>query len=146
MDVANILTSMPSLVLFVLVVAIGMLVSGAGTWVARKRYQQGVTGQNTSASTVVGSILGLSSFMSGFTFSMTAARFSSRKELVVQQAAAIRTSFLQTSLIPEKQKLIIREHLRQYKDYLTFIAICMVYPVIGLDIERAGANSLKPIF
>lgn len=143
MDVANILTSMPSLVLFVLVVAIGMLFSWAGTWVARKRYQQGVTGPTTSFS---GSIPGLSAFMSGFTFSMMAARFSSRKELVVQQAATIGTSFLQTSLIPEKQKLIIREQLRQYKDYLTFIAICMVYPVIGVHIERAGANSLKPIF
>jgi hypothetical protein len=129
MDVANILTSMPSLVLFALVVATGMLSSWAGSWVARKRYQQVVTGPTTSASTVVGSILGLSAFMLGFTFSMTAARFSSRKELVVQQAGAIGTSFLQTSLIPEKQKLIIREQLRQYKDYLTFIAICMVYPV-----------------
>ncbi|HKH62740.1 MAG TPA: hypothetical protein VKA49_17980 [Flavitalea sp.] len=118
MDVANILTSMPSFVLFVLVVATGMLSSWAGTWVAGKRYQKGVKELTTSTTTAVGAILGLSAFMLGFTFSMTAARFSSRKQLVVQQAGAIGTSFLQTGLIPERQKLIIREQLRQYIDVL----------------------------
>ena len=118
MDVANILTSMPSHLLFVVVVTGGMLCSWAGRWLSAKRYEMGLKEPTTSTSTVVGAILGLSAFMLGFTFSLTSARFSSRKQLVVEQAATLSTSFLQTSLIPEKQKSNIRKQLRQYADVL----------------------------
>ena len=56
MDVANIVTSMPPLLLFVLVVASGMLRSRSGTWLSGKRYEKGLKEPTTSTSTVVGAI------------------------------------------------------------------------------------------
>jgi hypothetical protein len=118
MNISPIITSMPSLVLFLLVVVIGILASRAGTWMALRRNKKGLKETENVLDSSVAAILGLLAFMLGFTFSLSASRFENRRELVVKQANAIETSYLRSSLIPDKQKLFIRNLYHQYIDIL----------------------------
>ena len=61
-------------------------------------------------------MLGMLSLIIGFTYSMAGERFSNRKELIVDEANAIGTSYLRSKLIPSPEKEMIGETLRQYAD------------------------------
>ena len=65
---------------------------------------------------VVGSTLGLLAFMLAFTFGMATSRYDARKQLVVDEANAIRTADLRAQLVPEPQRSAIRALLREYVD------------------------------
>jgi hypothetical protein len=112
-----IIASLPSVILFLIILLIGLLAAWAGAWAAAKREVKGI--KEASVGPLVGSLLGLLAFMLGFTFSFTASRYSERKHLVVDQANVIGTSFLRTSLLPEKQKLATQKLFVEYVDLLT---------------------------
>jgi hypothetical protein len=63
---------------------------------------------------IQGATLGLLALLLGFSFSMAATRFEARKELIRDEANAIGTVYLRTSLLPEPQRTAVRVLLRQY--------------------------------
>lgn len=63
---------------------------------------------------MVGSTLGLLAFLLAVTFGIASDAFHDRKVAVVDEANAIRTSYLQTALIPQPQRGEIRELLQEY--------------------------------
>src|SRR5689334_4742184 len=99
MGIGKYITDLPSWALFLILLAVGILVSEVGSLVARNRVKKGIKEPETSIGTAVAAMLGLLAFMLGFIFSITASRYSERKALVVQQANAIGTCYLRTSLI-----------------------------------------------
>ena len=115
---ATFITYMPSWVLFILTLCIGLTAAEAGVWVVKRRERKGVKDKEASVGSLVGALLALLAFMLGFTFSITASRYAERKHLVVDQAKSIGTCYLRTSLIPEKQKQETRKLLSQYIDQL----------------------------
>ncbi|MFD2246466.1 hypothetical protein [Pontibacter ruber] len=90
----------------------------AGSLIAQYRLKSGIVENEAPISTAVAATLGLLAFMLGFTFSLTAERYSERKTLVLAHVNAIGTCYLRTSLIPEKQKLEIRSYCREYINVL----------------------------
>src|SRR4029077_1272694 len=64
---------------------------------------------------MVGSVLGLLAFMLAFTFGMAASRFDTRKQLVLEEANAIGTTYLRAAMLPERRDEI-RALLRSYVD------------------------------
>jgi hypothetical protein len=64
---------------------------------------------------MVGATLGLLAFMLAFTFGMAASRFDTRKQLVLDEANAIGTTYLRTAMLPE-QRDDVRALLRSYVD------------------------------
>jgi hypothetical protein len=68
------------------------------------------------ASAIQGAVLGLLALLLGFTFAMAASRFEARKELVRDEANAIGTAYLRSSLLPEPQRANVRQLMRQYVD------------------------------
>ena len=64
---------------------------------------------------MVGTTLGLLAFMLAFTFGMAASRFDTRKQLVLDEANAIGTTYLRTAMLPEERDGI-RALLRSYVD------------------------------
>jgi hypothetical protein len=64
---------------------------------------------------MVGTTLGLLAFMLAFTFGMAASRFDTRKQLVLDEANAVGTTYLRTAMLPEERDGI-RALLRSYVD------------------------------
>jgi hypothetical protein len=66
--------------------------------------------------TLVGAMLGLLAFILAFTFGMAGSRFDARKQLVLEEANVIGTTYLRAGLLPEKQGLEVRRLLREYAE------------------------------
>lgn len=67
-------------------------------------------------SVVEGALIGVLGLLLGFTMSMAVGRFEARRELVVDEANAIGTSWLRTQLLAESQGSEIASLLREYVD------------------------------
>ena len=65
---------------------------------------------------ISGAIFGLLALLLGFTFSMSLSRFDQRKQLVVQEANAIGTTYLRSGLLPEPDRSAVAGLLRSYVD------------------------------
>lgn len=65
-------------------------------------------------STIDAAILGILALLLGFTFSMSLSRFDLRKQLVIEEANAISTTYLRAQLLPEPYMMEISYLLRQY--------------------------------
>src|SRR5262245_32933779 len=66
--------------------------------------------------TLQAAILGMFGLLLGFTFSMSVDRDKIRRELVIKEANAIRTTQMRASLLPEPQRSTIEALLRDYLD------------------------------
>lgn len=87
------------LVLFLGAVEIGYLLGDR-----RQRSTEGSDeGRSTQAGIVLGAMLGLTSFMLGFTFAQAGGQFDDRRQLLIQDMNAIGTAFLRTAVLPEPQ-------------------------------------------
>jgi hypothetical protein len=63
---------------------------------------------------MVGSILALLAFMVAFTFGLAAARFDARRQVVLDEANAIGTTYLRARLLPEPQRTEVAKLLQDY--------------------------------
>jgi hypothetical protein len=118
MSISTMMTTLPFWATFLIITVIGLLITETGIRAGRRKNQKESESEKDSLGTVVGALLGFLAFMLAFTFSLTESRFSNRKALVIQQANALGTFYLRTSLIPEKQKTEIRKLFREYIDIL----------------------------
>lgn len=65
---------------------------------------------------IQGAVLGLLGLLLGFTFAMAAGRYETRRDLVVQEANAIGTTYLRASLLPDSYRAPVEDGLRRYVD------------------------------
>ena len=79
------------------------------------RHRQAGREQEAPVGAMVGATLGLLAFMLAFTFGMAASRFDTRKQLVLDEANAIGTTYLRAAMLPERRDEI-RALLRSYVD------------------------------
>src|SRR5262249_50630743 len=70
--------------------------------------------KEASVGPIVGSILALLAFMLAFTFGLAASRFEVRREVVLQEANAIGTTYLRVDLLPREQRPEAARLLREY--------------------------------
>ena len=96
---------------------------------------------------LVGAMLGLLAFILAFTFGMTGSRFDARKQLVLDEANAIGTTYLRAALLPEKQGLEVRRLLREYAEVRLSVKDGHPHPrgagQIGRDPRQAvGSNEV----
>lgn len=76
----------------------------------RNRHEQE---KETPVGTMVGATLGLLAFILAFTFGLAAARFDTRRQVLLDEANAIGTTYLRAGMLPE-QRNEIRTLLRNY--------------------------------
>ena len=91
------------------VVEIGFRLGGA-----KRRRSDDV--KDAAVSSMVAATLGLLAFMLAFTFSMAAARFDTRRALVLDEANVLLTVYLRANLLPQPHGTEIRSLLREYVD------------------------------
>jgi hypothetical protein len=63
---------------------------------------------------ILGAILTLLALLLGFTYAMSGSRYEIRRQLVVEEANAIGTTYLRAKALPESRSSQIQELLRQY--------------------------------
>jgi len=63
---------------------------------------------------ILGAVLTLLALLLGFTYAMSEGRYETRRQLVVEEANAIGTTYLRAKALPEPRSSQIQELLRQY--------------------------------
>jgi hypothetical protein len=113
-DIGSFFSSLPTAVLFTIIVLVYTLVVGVGIYVGYKRYQAGIQEPSSPIETEVAAILALLAFLLGFSFSETWNRFVRRNHHVVDHARNLRTCYLRTSLLPGIQKHETQKLFHEY--------------------------------
>jgi hypothetical protein len=121
-----------SVVLILLAVEAGFRL---GSWRQRRPEHE----RETPVGAMVGAILGLLAFLLAFTFGMAASRFETRRELVLDEANAIGTTYLRAALLPEPHSTEVRALLREYVDLrLAAVQPGMTVPALERSEEVQG--------
>lgn len=117
MDFGGWISALPLWAIFVLTMALCMGAVESGTALAgialRRKSEKEADGPLGS---LVGAVLGLLAFFLAFTFGMTASRFDARRQLVLDEANVIGTTYLRAGLLPQERGLGIRRLLREYAE------------------------------
>lgn len=95
------------------VVAVSLAIEG-GLRVGRYRRGRSEQEDRPPVGEMVAAALTLLALLLAFTFGLAASRFDVRKNLVVDEANAIGTTYLRTGLIPEPHRSDVRTLLRDY--------------------------------
>jgi hypothetical protein len=87
-----------------------------GYRLGRWRHSRAPDEREQPVGAMVGSILGLLALVLGFTFSLAASRFDARRQVVLEEANAIGTTYLRARLLPTPESEEIAKLLREYVD------------------------------
>lgn len=110
------LLSIPLWAVFVCTFVIaGASVEGGYVW-AKRRQARSQQEKEAPVGTMVGATLGLLAFLLAFTFGIATDAFHARKLALVNEANAIRMTYLLTDTIPTAHRAEIRAVLREYVD------------------------------
>ncbi len=107
------LTALPIWGFFIVTMLIVLLsVEGGYQWARYKKRSE--VEKEAPVGAMVGATLGLLAFLLAFTFGMAADHFHARKVALLDEANAIRTTYLLTGVIPESHRTEVRKILRDY--------------------------------
>jgi hypothetical protein len=111
----NLFVFLPLWVTFVGIVAIVLLSILLGIYIANVRKRRAKPAEEEGPiGTVVSATLGLLAFILAFTFGLTASRFDTRRQSLLDEVTAIETTALRAELIPEPQRSEVRDIMRKY--------------------------------
>ena len=116
MKIELIFNEIPLLLFYVITVVIVLLSVVCGLRLASYMRRQEKRGKEAPIGSIVGAMLALLAFILAFTFGMAASRFDARKQLVLDEANAIGTTFLRTDFLSEPQRGESRKLLKEYVD------------------------------
>lgn len=131
--------AIPLWAFFIGTTALILLSVEAGFWIGKKIVQRSPDEKESAAAAVGGAVLGLVAFMLAFTFGIAAARYDARKELVRDDADAIRTAWLRSGFVPDPDRSAMRALLREYVD----LRISTAESGSLLKIPQAAAKSVE---
>jgi hypothetical protein len=106
----------PIWLFFLGTLALALLSLEFGYKIGRWRHASGLEEKDAPVGGIVAANLGLLAFMLAFTFSFAASRFDARRQVVLEEANAIGTSYLRARLLPEPQQSEAARLLREYVD------------------------------
>jgi hypothetical protein len=109
------LDALPLWGVFVAILIVVLLSVECGYRLGRYRRNRHEQEKETPVGTMVGATLGLLAFILAFTFGLAAARFDTRRQVLMDEANAIGTTYLRAGMLPE-QREEIRTLLRNYVD------------------------------
>lgn len=106
--------SIPLWALFIATVVVVLLSLQVGVLLGQRRRKEAEHEHEGAVGAVVGASLGLLAFLLAFTFSISANRFDTRKQLVLDEATAIWGAYQRAGLIAEPHRTEVRHLLREY--------------------------------
>ena len=122
--------------LVLLIVSVLLLaLAQAGFRVAQLRHRETTEGHKGQITGIQTAVLGLLALLLGFTFAMALGRYDSRRNLVLQEANAIGTTYLRASFLPDTHKNAVEDLLRRY--------VQVRIPLYDRDTSPAKLRSLE---
>ncbi|MGH9833038.1 MAG: hypothetical protein ACREBD_01635 [Blastocatellia bacterium] len=116
MRLFGLLDNFPMLMLFVITVALTFLSYEGGFRAGRWRSRQPDHELEVVVRSMVAAMLGLLTFILAFTFWLAATHFDAVRQALLNEANAVRTTYLRADLLPEPQRTETRNLLREYID------------------------------
>jgi hypothetical protein len=110
------LDAVPMWLFLPLALAVGLGAVESGYRFGRWRHARSSEELPAPVAAMVAAVLGLLALLLGFTFSLAASRFDARRQVVLDEANAIGTTFLRARLLPEPQRAESLSRLREYAD------------------------------
>lgn len=110
------LDAVPLWILFLGTVVLVLGSTEVGYQVGRVSHRAAPNEKSSAASGASGAVLGLAAFMLAFAFGAVSSRFDTRKELVRDDANAIRTAWARADFLPEGDRAIAKRLLQTYLD------------------------------
>jgi hypothetical protein len=107
---------LPLWLLLAFTLALLVLAVEAGYRLGIVRARSSAHEREASIDALVGATMGLLAFILAFTFSAATSRHDTRKQLVLDEANAIRTADLRAQVLPEPHRSDVRALLREYVD------------------------------
>jgi len=105
----------PLWAIFFVSIALVIIAVEVGYRLGRTVYRKDANERESPVSAIAATILSLQAFMLAFTFGIVSDRYDSKKELVRQNANAIRTAWQRSDFLPEpdrtETKLLLRHHV-----------------------------------
>ena len=98
---------------FIVILVVVLLSVECGYRLGRYRRSRSEQEKEAPVGTMVGATLGLLAFILAFTFGLAAARFDARRQVLLDEANAIGTTYLRAGILPERGEQI-RTLLRDY--------------------------------
>jgi hypothetical protein len=122
---------------------LGMLAAlEIGRAIGRRRFSRDEEKARAGLGAVEGAVFALLGLLIAFTFSGAAARFDTRRELIVQEANAIGTAWLRLDLLPPDTQPALRDLFRSYLD-ARLAAYEKVPDMKSVQAELSRANALQ---
>ena len=112
----QILDPLPLWALYLLLALFLFLMAEAGYQLGRARQRRRPDEKEANIGAMAGATLGMLAFILAFLVGSAADRFGTRRQLVVEEANAIRTAYLRAGYVPEPYLGEIRPLLREYVD------------------------------
>jgi hypothetical protein len=105
--------ALPLWALFISILLVVLLSVEFGYRLGKYRRSQREGEKEAPLGTMVGATLGLLAFILAFTFGLAAARFDARRQVLLDEANAIGTTYLRAGMLPERGEEV-RHLLRDY--------------------------------
>src|ERR1051326_822352 len=102
----GILDAFPLWAVFIVILLIVLLSVEFGYRLGKYRRSRHETEKEAPLGTMVGATLGLLAFILAFTFGLAASRFDNRRQLLLDEANAIGTTYLRAGMLPEQSEQI----------------------------------------
>jgi hypothetical protein len=109
------LDALPLWGLFLAILLLVLLSVEGGYRLGKYRRRRSEEEKEAPVGAMVGATLGLLAFLLAFTFGLAAARFETRRQVLLDEANAIGTTYLRAGMLPERRD-DIRTLLRDYVD------------------------------
>jgi len=114
----------------IIVSAVLLLAAEIGFRLGLRLYRLKDEARRCQISGVQNAILGVLGLLLGFTFAMEVTLYQNRRDLILQEANSIGTTFLRASLLPESHHASVQDLLRRYVN-------------VRLDFYKAGNDVAK---
>src|SRR6266705_700159 len=116
MPTSGLMDALPLWGLFGATVVVVLLSIEGGYRLGRYRRRRSEDEKEAPVGAIVGATLALLGFVLAFTFGLAASRFDARRQIVVEEANAIGTTYLRAGLLPDGRGVKIRKMLTEYVD------------------------------
>jgi len=107
----------PTLIIVITLFVLMLLFNGIGFTIRKRQIAKNSISLSEGLGPVEGSLLGLLALLLSFTFGMSASRYDSRRQAIIEEANDIGTAVLRCDLYPDSVRTALRVDFKEYVNH-----------------------------